>query len=166
MVMVMAVMVVIVMRMVMVLMAMMTMVMAIMVVMVMVIVLMTVSTTRHLDSWADLIRRCHHRHHHLQLPCPWRQNEKYLPHQALDRFDRNWSRPEHHQHGAVPFRKSLERRHLHGAMGSQHLLLPGGPVLQEGDRGWGGSWRGCEGLKRTWGKNNRLKAQLSNWFGQ
>merc|ERR1712083_1123999 len=97
MVMVMAIMVVMVM--VMVLMAMMVMVMALMV-----IVLMTVSTTRHLDSWADLIRRCHHRHHHLQLPCPWRQNEKYLPHEALDHLDRNWSRPEHHQHGAVPFR--------------------------------------------------------------
>merc|ERR1711993_150972 len=98
----------VVMVMVMVLMAMMVMVLAMVVVvvmrMVMVLVLMTVSTTRHLDSWADLIRRCHHRHHHLQLPCPWRQNEKYLPHQALDRFDRNWSRPEHHQHGAVPFR--------------------------------------------------------------
>merc|ERR1719507_1479261 len=94
MVMVLAMMVVIVMRMVMVLMAM----------MLMVIVLLTVSTTRHLDSWDDLIRRCHHRRHHLQLPCPWRQNEKYLPHEALDRFDRNWSRPEHHQHGAVPFR--------------------------------------------------------------
>merc|ERR1719242_2835152 len=100
MVMVLAMMVVIVMRMVMVLMAMMMMV----IMMVMVIVLMAVSTTRHLDSCADLIRRCHHCHHHLQLPCPWRQNEKYLPHEALDRFDRNWSRPEHHQHGAVPFR--------------------------------------------------------------
>merc|ERR1719242_789392 len=105
MVMVLAMMVVIVMRMVMVLMAMMMMViMMVMVMVLMVIVLMTVSTTRHLDSWADLICRCHHRHHHLQLPCPWRQNEKYLPHEALDRFDRNWSRPEHHQHGAVPFR--------------------------------------------------------------
>merc|ERR1719219_2708510 len=61
--------------MVMVLMAMMMMViMMVMVMVLMVIVLLTVSTTRHLDSWADLIRRCHHRHHHLQLPCPWRQN--------------------------------------------------------------------------------------------
>merc|ERR1719229_1162179 len=75
MVMVLAMMVVIVMRMVMVLMAMMMMViMMVMVMVLMVIVLMTVSTTRHLDSWADLIRRYHHRHHHLQLPCPWRQN--------------------------------------------------------------------------------------------
>merc|ERR1719189_2937152 len=68
MVMVLAMMVVIVMAMVMMV------IMMVMVMVLMVIVLMTVSTTRHLDSRADLIRRCHHRHHHLQLPCPWRQN--------------------------------------------------------------------------------------------
>merc|ERR550519_284608 len=62
-------MVVIVMRMVMVLMA----IVMRMVMVLMAMMMMTVST-RHLDSWADLICRCHHRHHHLQLPCPWCQN--------------------------------------------------------------------------------------------